>query len=369
MRVVWFTHRDPTGDKAGGAERTIREVASRLTQEGYVVRVISPAARHPKSDKSREDTGIFWRYPVNPLTLHALHPLLVRTMSDADVIIDDLAHAVPWATPLFTEIPVLAFFRHLHAATLPLQVGPVQSRLLALAESSYPHLYPSSTFVTESQGSVESLLSLGIEPSRVVRLPPGVDLELFKPGTSVREQSAVYFAGLKPHKRPEHAIELVRTLMDRYPKLTLTIIGDGPCRHELEERVRSLNLQDRVSFTGRLADPELAEVVRHCRVNVVTSIHEGWCLTALEAAASGVPTVCYAVPGLLDSVSHGLSGLLVPNGDSVALAAAADTILSSPASDWAHSCRTWAEQFGWQRAIHSWKALLRATSDYSCLTK
>ena len=364
MRVVWFTHRDPTGMNAGGAERTIREVANRLARDGYSVRVISPASRRFQADaKDINDTAAFLRIPVDPLTLHAMHPLLVRAMNNADVFIDDLAHVVPWATPFFTKKPVFPFFRHRHSTTLPLQVGPIQARFLASAERSYRHIYPGSTFVTESRASVEGLLELGIALPRIVRLPPGVDLNLFRPSTSVREQSVVYFAGLKPHKRPEQVLDLLRKLVERYPQITLTVIGDGPCRHSMEVKAKSLNLRDRVSFTGRLADPNLAEVVRHCRVNVITSFHERWCLTALEAAASGVPTVCYAVPGLMDSVNHGRSGLLVPAGDTAALAAAAESILSAPAPGWAASCRLWAEEFDWQRAILSWEALLQTTSE------
>jgi glycosyltransferase involved in cell wall biosynthesis len=58
------------------------------------------------------------------------------------------------------------------------------------------------------------------------------------------------------------------------------------------------------------------------------SVKEGWGLTMLEANACGTPTVATRVPGLVDSVVDGETGLLVPYGDQAALTAALVRVLA-----------------------------------------
>jgi glycosyltransferase involved in cell wall biosynthesis len=67
-------------------------------------------------------------------------------------------------------------------------------------------------------------------------------------------------------------------------------------------------------------------------VFVIPSSQEAFGLTALEATACGTPVVGFAVGGIVDTVRHGTTGLLVPPGDVEALRAAIRSLLETPAT-------------------------------------
>ena len=94
-------------------------------------------------------------------------------------------------------------------------------------------------------------------------------------------------------------------------------VGDGSLRSELEDLAFRLGLQDKVVFTGYLEDVRLA--LGTFDVNVLPSIAgEGFGLTILEGMAMGKPAV---VTDMVEIIHDGIDGLVVPRGDSEALAA------------------------------------------------
>lgn len=100
----------------------------------------------------------------------------------------------------------------------------------------------------------------------------------------------------------------------------LWIAGDGPERTNLEALARTLGLADRVRFLGFCQDvsPHLAQ----CDVFVMSSNYEGISIAVLEAMRAGLPVIGTDVGGMRETVEHGITGELVPVGDTAALAAA-----------------------------------------------
>jgi glycosyltransferase involved in cell wall biosynthesis len=98
------------------------------------------------------------------------------------------------------------------------------------------------------------------------------------------------------------------------------IVGDGPERNRLESQARELGLvPKRCRLVG--AYPA-AQVLRAFDVFVLTSSHEAFPYTVLEAAQAGVPVVATAVGGVGEFVEDGVTGRLVPSGDAGAFAKA-----------------------------------------------
>lgn len=155
-------------------------------------------------------------------------------------------------------------------------------------------------------------------------IPLGVDLGLFAPADRDAPGTAVsvgYVGRLEPHKGVD---VLVRAVASR-PDWTLHITGDGPQRAELHELVARLHVTDRVRFDGFTDAPTLASRYRGYDVLAVPSLptpawREQFCRVAVEAMASGVPVVASDTGAIPDVV--GDAGILVPPGDSDALAGA-----------------------------------------------
>jgi glycosyltransferase involved in cell wall biosynthesis len=108
----------------------------------------------------------------------------------------------------------------------------------------------------------------------------------------------------------------------------LWVAGDGAERVPLEAAAAGYGIAEQVRFLGRRMDvPDLLEA---CDVFVLPSRQEGLGVAALEAMARARPVVASAVGGLAELVEHGVTGLLVPPGDSAALASALAELIEDP---------------------------------------
>jgi len=115
-------------------------------------------------------------------------------------------------------------------------------------------------------------------------------------------------------------------LRDRGVRTHLTLIGDGPERPVLEERIARLSLEDVVDLPGPKPQEEVARAlaaadcfVMPCRRDS-TGDMDGIPTVFMEALATGRPVVSCAVSGVPELVRDGETGLLVPPDDPAALA-------------------------------------------------
>ena len=362
MNILWLAHRDPLNPKAGGAERTILEVAMRLIDRGIEVTLVT--AGWKKSKVRQNVNGIKVIRLGNSVTLHLLLPFFLL-FNRFDIIINDLGHAVPWASATFLCKNNIVFFRHLHARSLPGQVNPVLAKIITAVEKSYPMLYRGNMFVTESKTSVDDLVGLGIEGSMIVKIPPGVDSSVFHPSEKTPYPSIVYFGGMRRYKRPEECIYVVENLKDKIPGLKLYIVGEGPELGNLLDLVKTRGLDGVVSFVGRLDYSELGRIVASSWLNIHSSVTEGWGYSILEASSAGTPTAAYEVPGVIETIENGVNGLKVKDGDREALIEAVYKILMNPKDLWSSSVK-FAEEYSWDATAELWfKTIKKVASEQS----
>jgi glycosyltransferase involved in cell wall biosynthesis len=112
-------------------------------------------------------------------------------------------------------------------------------------------------------------------------------------------------------------------------KARLVILGEGPLRGRLEHQVRRLSLQDDVFLPGY--DPNPFRYMARATVFVLSSRAEGLPNVLLQSMACGTPVVatrCHSGPE--EIITPGQDGLLVPVGDSSAIAEAVQRVLDSP---------------------------------------
>ncbi|HYY73148.1 MAG TPA: glycosyltransferase [Candidatus Bathyarchaeia archaeon] len=116
----------------------------------------------------------------------------------------------------------------------------------------------------------------------------------------------------------------------------IEIVGDGPLRQSLEERVRRLGLNDHIRFLGPLPHEKLCRIYQSVCLFALPCIvtadgdRDGIPNVLLEAMASGVPVVSTPVSGIPEVIRSEAEGLLVPPNSPVALADAMDRLLGSP---------------------------------------
>lgn len=178
-------------------------------------------------------------------------------------------------------------------------------------------------------------------------------------------QSILFVGRLIERKGVPHLIRALGALTSRMA-VRLDIIGDGPERPRLEQLVRELGLDAVVGFLGRVSDAELRRAYAAADVFVLPSVldarqdTEGLGVVLLEAMNYSVPVIASDIGGITDIVQHEQTGLLVPPGDEVALAAALTRVLGDEAlarrlgdagRDRLH------DEFSWDHIVARWEGV------------
>ncbi|MFB6247608.1 MAG: glycosyltransferase [Salinibacter sp.] len=167
-----------------------------------------------------------------------------------------------------------------------------------------------------------AVVNHGLAPSSDVTIHPNLaPAAFFRAPPSARPSSPpfrlVTVARLSPQKNVGGLLDALATQTGA--ETTLTIVGDGPRRSELERRARALDLEDRVRFLGTLARAAVRRALWDAHALVLPSRHETFGVVLLEAMATGLPVLATASGGPEDLVTAE-TGLLVPPDDPEALA-------------------------------------------------
>jgi glycosyltransferase involved in cell wall biosynthesis len=195
-------------------------------------------------------------------------------------------------------------------------------------------------------------------------MPMGVDTQRFSVERACREDSeqVVLFVGrLAKKKGVEYLIRAFPDVLARHPSARLVVVGDGPCRGELEALSSQLRLQDRVHFAGAQPPATLPRFYQSSRLFVGPSVvarsgdTEAFGLVFVEAMAAGCPVVGTAVGGIPEVVIAGRTGLLVEPESPASLAAAINRLLDSPAE----AGRMGALAQRWARRKFDWRQVAR----------
>jgi glycosyltransferase involved in cell wall biosynthesis len=187
-------------------------------------------------------------------------------------------------------------------------------------------------WVAVSRAVGESLSCLPWLPSEEMHIIlNGVDVDRFSPPKLRAEGSRPVIgvaARLAPMKGLEYLIEAIAELGRREVSCELRVVGDGPSRSGLEAKIRQLGVADRVCLLGQRDD--MPEFYRSIDVLALPSIAlDGLPLSILEGMAMGLPVVSTFVSGIPEVVVQGVSGVLVPPRNAVALADALQPLLQS----------------------------------------
>ena len=374
-RILLLNERDPEHPRAGGAETHVSRIFSRLVARGHEVTQLSTGFRSGARSARIEGVAIERRGPL-PFYYAGL-PGRVRTATRSgsfDIVIECL-NKVPFYSPLYSRLPVLAICHHLFGevafeqASFPVAIG------VLVAESRIAKAYRDVPFLAISQSTRDDLVDRGIPPAHITVSTPGTDPPSFEiDPNGDRPPRATYVGRLERYKRVDLLLRAGALLVDRVPNLELLIIGKGPDRERLEKIARDLGLEGRTRFTGFVADRERDALLAGTRVCAFPSEKEGWGLTVIEANALGTPVVARDAPGLRDSIRHGETGFLVGGSPTAASRddsedeahRYADAIAKLLAEDEAartmrRACLAWSKRFDWERAASDMEAAIERT--------
>jgi len=285
------SHRDAA---AFDAEQTARGI--RIERTPQSVLLPTPAlARRIRETADRVGAGLIVIDPALPLGL--LGPHLGRPYA---VLLHGAEVAIPGRLP----------------ASRSLLSRVVRDAALVVSAGGYP--------AAEARRAVRGR---GMPP--VVEIPPGVDLDRFRPLDQVAQACAradlglpavgplvVSVSRLVPRKGMDVLIDAAGLLSRRIPDLTVAIAGRGRDAERLAGRVAEVGAP--VRLLGGLSDEDLPRLVGSadvfamlCRSRWLGLEQEGFGIVFLEAAAAGVPQVAGASGGAGEAVEDGVTGVMV----------------------------------------------------------
>jgi glycosyltransferase involved in cell wall biosynthesis len=262
----------------------------------------------------------------------------------------------------------------------------------AIAGRVAGHAFARAGWVTACSADLRSrALRLGADERRSEVVPYGVDADRFRPDAAVRAEvraslgigestPMVFAAGRFVRKKGfEYLIDAIARLAARdgqtagasasstsssggegaESRVMLVMGGDGDLRDEFLARARDAGIAERVRFVGLLSQDAVARHFAAADVIAAPSVRDdsgnvdGLPNVVLEALASATPLVATPAGGIASAVDHDRTGILVPERDPEALAAAINGLIASPEKRRALGETARADviaRFGWARA-------------------
>ena len=361
MRFAFLNWRDSTHPEGGGAERYAEQVAAGLVRRGHDVTFY--CAAHGTARPLECVDGVRVRRQGGRLGVYAASARALRADERAegryDVVVDT-QNGIPFFAPLATTTPVVNLLHHVHREQWPVVFGPVASRVGWSIESRLaPRVYRGRQYVAVSGRTRDELAELGVDPAHIAVIHNGTDTPLATSVPRSPHPTIVVLGRLVPHKRVEHAIDVVARLRPLHPGLRLRVIGDGWWHDRIAAHAEASGVADCVDLLGFVPEEVKHAELASAWVALAPSVKEGWGLCVVEAASHGVPTIAYeGAGGLSESIVHGRTGMLVESLDDMTREvsrllgdAEARTELGVHAQDY-------ARQFSWAGTVDSWERLL-----------
>lgn len=134
------------------------------------------------------------------------------------------------------------------------------------------------------------------------------------------DRLTLHVGSLTPQKAQHVLIEAFMTVARRSSAARLFVVGDGPLKPSLEQRVADAGFRDRVRFLGSRLD--IADLMTAADAYVLSSVREGLSVTLIEAMRAGLPCIATRVGGNPEAVADGETGIIVPPGDPESLSRA-----------------------------------------------
>lgn len=161
-----------------------------------------------------------------------------------------------------------------------------------------------------------------------VMIPNGIDPEGFQPGNKPNDGviRILSVGRLAKVKGPQVLMKALRGLDPKGHEIEVNFVGDGPLREELENVAKFID-HVHINFTGQLGREDLIKMYQQSDIFVLSSIAESQGNVTLEAMACGLPMVV-SETGASDVIEK--NGVIVPCGDSGALAQALEDLIEKP---------------------------------------
>jgi glycosyltransferase involved in cell wall biosynthesis len=323
------------GMNRGGVETWLMHVLRHLGRERFQMDFMVHTAEPCSYDNEVRALGgriLPCLHPNRPLHYARNFRRTVVACGPYDVVHSHVHHYSGYTLRLARRAGIPIRIAHSHNDTSPQDISPSPLRWIYLTTTERFIRRYATIGLAASGKAAEALFGREWQRSSFCRLLYyGIDLAPFRAKADPSVRAALqlppdafvigHVGRLDEQKNHRFLLEIFRHVADADPRTRLMLIGDGPLRPAIEQRVAELGLTGRVVFAGLRADVPRV-LLGAVNVFVMPSLHEGLPLAGLEAQAAGLPCV------FADSITTELG--VVPQ-------LVTRLRLSQPASTWARA--------------------------------
>ena len=152
-----------------------------------------------------------------------------------------------------------------------------------------------------------------IEKTKIKYIPNYVERKTDKV-SELKNKVIISVGRLEPVKGFPDLIDVFAIFQKDHPEWSLKIVGKGSQEELLRNKIRAMNLQDKVFLIGEKNTEELAEEYYNASLYVMTSYSESFGLVLLEAASFGLPLIAFdSAEGAKEIIQNGQNGYLIQN--------------------------------------------------------
>jgi glycosyltransferase involved in cell wall biosynthesis len=316
----------------GGAERLLENLIFRLDRERFLPEICCLKERGALGNALASAIPMHdgvGGHKYNLLVLPRLRRLLQARRIDAIVTVG-AGDKMFWGriAAKLAGVPIVA--SALHSTGWPDGIGRLNRLLTPWTDA----------FIAVAQRHARFLIDeIGLPAERVCVIPNGVDTDRFRRIVDRRGIRAALriplaapavgiVAALRPEKNHSLFLKMAREVLLQIGDAHFLVVGDGPERTRLEKQSQALGLAERVHFCGMRHD--IPAVLSALDLFVLTSHTEANPVSILEAMSVGLPVVATRVGSVEETVADGISGYLVPPGDTIRLAQCVARLLAEP---------------------------------------
>ncbi len=382
------------GKKTGGMNVYVRDLSRELGRQGIQVDVFT-RSQDDCQPMVKHDLGYGGRVihitagPEKPIPVAQVANYLdefvagVLNFADHENIEYDLIHSHYWLSGLVAEqlsaawgnIPVVQMFHTLGHMKNKIAQTEAERAPQSRIDGEKHVIQTADRIIAPTPAEVDQLNRLyDADTSKVVIIPPGVDLERFHPidkkeakkrvGIPCGDTNILFAGRIEPLKGIDTMLLAMSLIQQRYPERVkntcMAIIGGDPWADDLDEEMArlqklraDLDIHDLVTFLGAKDQTILPNYYAAAEIVVMPSHYESFGMVALEAMAMGTPVIASEVGGLAFLVQDGLNGFHVPSRDPEALAGKIYELLTNSECRQllGQQAREYAQQYAWPRIV------------------
>ena len=207
----------------------------------------------------------------------------------------------------------------------------ISSYIQKYSDKVYQKLFTDGDFfLTNCNFFRNRAIKLGCDANKIIVHGSGIDCDrfTFKPRyLEPNEKIKIATTGrLIEKKGIEYGIRAVAQVIAKYPNIEYNIIGAGDLQEQLQQLIHELNMTDKIHLRGWKNQQEIIEIINDSHIFIAPSVtakdgnQDAPVNTLKEAMAMGLPVIATHHGGIPELVQNGISGFLVPERDSNAIA-------------------------------------------------